>query len=159
DEDSAHRRGERPQRPASLDLRQHDAERDRAGSEYSGGNVEERATDDYAPVMRLGEPHLGGIETEVCARGQVEVSNAQPANGGEQDKDPIARKPELQGAKSSRILHGYFLLNDGLDLGDWTNHTNGLTKIQYRRIACPGSREPAFSAGMPRTGEQNVLFG
>jgi conjugative relaxase-like TrwC/TraI family protein len=41
-EDPAHSRGERPHRPAPLDLGQHDAERDRAGREYSGGDIEKR---------------------------------------------------------------------------------------------------------------------
>src|SRR5262249_12264282 len=107
DEDSAHRRGERPQRPTALDLRQHDAERYRAGREYSRGNVEQRATDNRAPVVRLGEPTLGRVETEVRTRGHVEVSDAQPANGREQNKDPVAPKSELLGAKSSWVLHSY----------------------------------------------------
>jgi hypothetical protein len=57
--------------------------------------------------MRLGEPNLGGVETEVCPRGQVEVSDAQPADGRERDEDPVAPKPELLGAKSSWVLYGY----------------------------------------------------
>jgi hypothetical protein len=58
--------------------------------------LEDRATDDRPPVMRLAEPHLGGIETEVRPRWQPEVSDTQPAGGRERDEDPVAPKPDLQ---------------------------------------------------------------
>jgi hypothetical protein len=55
--------------------------------------LEDRATDVHAPVMRVGEPDRGGLETKVRPCGRPVVSDAQLADGPEADEGPVALSP------------------------------------------------------------------
>src|SRR5882757_1844662 len=106
DEDPAHRRGERPEWVAPLDLRQHDAERDRARGEQAGGDVEHRAPGDHAPMVVPGVPLLGLVSSQIRMRGKNEVGDAQPPHRGQPHEHEVAPQADLLTRVRALVLHG-----------------------------------------------------
>jgi len=74
--------------------------------EDSCGDVEECAAYDHAPVMRLAEPDLRGLKSEVCACGQPEVCDAEPANRREREEDPVTPQTDSLRHDLFGFLHG-----------------------------------------------------
>ena len=123
DEHPADCRGERPQRMAPFDFRQHHAERDGARREQAGPDVEQGAADDHPGAVGLGEPHLGGLQTEIGPRGSEEVRDTQPPDGGQRHEDPVAPQPDLQRVGPGGVCHGFtFPCSQGVENSQWVEN-------------------------------------